>query len=167
MLDARRAQFQPRRVRQRRAHKRPRRRQERCQPDEDAAPRAEQHDSGIDAERQREEERRVEQGQHEHARQRHEELNDAVNHGRAPETTASATALPAMTAVPAQPSTCSRIDRVNLPITARRLASSMIAIMIGALATPLTTALQKSALIGSMRMRLSAMPASAEIAMTR
>ena len=61
------------------------------------------------------------------------------------------TAATAITAVASQPSAFSRGRRANWPITFLREAISMIITMIGTAATPLITALQNSALIGSMR----------------
>ena len=63
-----------------------------------------------------------------------------------------------MIAVPSQPKTLSRFVSVNWPITALREAKSIIIAMIGAAATPLITALQISALIGSRDVKLSAAP---------
>ena len=63
-----------------------------------------------------------------------------------------------MAAVASQPSVFSHGDSVNWPITFAREPISMIMIMIGTAATPLTTALQNSALIGSSGLKLSSAP---------
>ena len=68
------------------------------------------------------------------------------------------TAAAAMTAVASQPSALSHGRSVNWPITSGRDAISMIITMIGTAATPLITALQNSALIGSSGVKLSAAP---------
>src|SRR5579862_6475450 len=60
-----------------------------------------------------------------------------------------AAAAAAMTAVAAQPKNCRRGAAMNLPITALLPATIIIAAMIGTAATPLITALQNSALMGS------------------
>lgn len=69
-----------------------------------------------------------------------------------------------ITHVALHPRTRRRVDKANLPITCRRVASSMMTTMIGALETPLTTALQNRALIGSTCMTFSRTPANVEIA---
>src|SRR6185369_12244902 len=114
--------------------------------------------------REREEKSGVEKAEHEHARQRQKEVDECVDHRNV---VRSATAIALITSVAAHPSSCKRRGSVNSPITAGRVASSMIATMIGALATPLMTALQKSALIGSKWKMFRTTPPTVAIAMSR
>jgi hypothetical protein len=76
----------------------------------------------------------------------------------APQVATMPTAAAAMTAVAIQPSALSHGFRANSPITLRREAMSMIIAIIGTAATPLTTALKISALIGSSGEKLSSAP---------
>ena len=64
-------------------------------------------------------------------------------------------AAAAIAAVASQPRDISHGVNVNCPIICRREAISMIMTMIGTAATPLITALQISALIGSSGVKLS------------
>ena len=68
------------------------------------------------------------------------------------------TAARAIAAVESQPRLASNGLSVNWPITRVREAISMIMTMIGTAATPLITALQNSALIGSSGLKLSSAP---------
>ena len=63
-----------------------------------------------------------------------------------------------MTAVASQPRTVNDFVSVKSPMIALREAMSMIIAMIGTAATPLITALQISALIGSREVKLSPAP---------
>ena len=76
----------------------------------------------------------------------------------------NATAAP-MTAVESQPSQRSRPVTGTSPITSARDAISIVSTMIGADATPLITALQNSALIGSSGEKFTAAPTSVAMAM--
>ena len=77
------------------------------------------------------------------------------------------TAAAAMTAVAAHPSVLSHGFKANSPMTSRREAISMIMTMIGTAATPLTTALKISALIGSSGEKLRSAPTSVAPAIAR
>jgi len=63
-----------------------------------------------------------------------------------------------MLAVASQPRIVSRRVMTNSPMISGRTAISIITIMIGTEITPLITALQKRALIGSMGVKFSATP---------
>ena len=76
-----------------------------------------------------------------------------------------ATTAAAMVHVASQPSAFSRRVTVNGPITCGSSASSIITIMIGTAITPLITALQNSALIGSIGVKSSTTPPSVASAM--
>src|SRR5215471_1927366 len=154
----------PRPIGERRADKRSDRGEQRRQPDIGRTPPGERDYGGVDSERQREEERAVEKSEDEHTRQRQEKVDECVDHRSVVN---NATAIPVITSVAVHPRNRSRRGNVNWPITAGRSASSMIAIMIGALAMPLMTALQKSALIGSKWNTLRTMPAAVAIAISR
>ena len=67
-------------------------------------------------------------------------------------------AAAAITAEASQPRVVSHGVNVNWPITWRRDPMSIIITMIGIAATPLITALQNSALIGSRAVKWSAAP---------
>ena len=67
-------------------------------------------------------------------------------------------AAAAITAVASHPRVLNPGLSVNWPITRRREAISMTMTMIGTAATPLITALQNSALIGSSGVKLSTAP---------
>ena len=67
-------------------------------------------------------------------------------------------AASAIIAVANQPRVISQRVSVNWPITDRREAMSTIMAIIGTAATPLITALQNSALIGSSGVKLSTAP---------
>ena len=69
-----------------------------------------------------------------------------------------AMAAAAITAVASQPIVFSQGPSVNWPITRWREAKSMIRIMIGTAVTPLITALQNNALIGSSAVKLRIAP---------
>ena len=64
----------------------------------------------------------------------------------------------AMTAVHTQPNTFSLNEMTNRPITSGRTAISIITTIMGTEITQLMTALQKSALIGSMEVKQSPTP---------
>ena len=68
------------------------------------------------------------------------------------------TAAAVVTAVAIQPSVFSHGLRTNSPMTSRREAMCMIMTIIGTAATPLTTALQNSALTGSSGEKLRSAP---------
>jgi hypothetical protein len=74
------------------------------------------------------------------------------------------TAAAAITAVASQPSILSQGNNVNWPMTRRRDPISMIMTMIGNAAMPLITALQNSALIGSIGDKLRAAPITVAMA---
>jgi hypothetical protein len=78
-----------------------------------------------------------------------------------------AIAAVAIAAVASHPSPLSHSPRANSPMTFRREAMSMIIAMIGTAATPLMTALQKSALIGSSGEKFMAAPTSVAAAIAR
>src|SRR5579864_3124798 len=67
-------------------------------------------------------------------------------------------ATPAIASVAIHPMTARAGDTTNRPITCRLRAMSMITAMRGAAATPFSTALQNSALIGSSGVRLIRIP---------
>jgi hypothetical protein len=67
-------------------------------------------------------------------------------------------AATAITALASQPRVISHGLRVNWPITRRREPISIIMTMIGTAATPLITALQNSALIGSSGPQIRELP---------
>ena len=69
------------------------------------------------------------------------------------------TAAAAITAVAIQPQAFNDVFKVNLPMTLALVLIRMIMTIDGTAATPLITALQYNALIGSMGVKLSAMPA--------
>src|SRR3954462_11862151 len=77
-----------------------------------------------------------------------------------------ATAATAIIAVVSQPKRRWMRLATNLPIWAGRAATIIIATRIGTTATPLTTALQTSALIGSSGERSTAMPSTIAAAIT-
>src|ERR1700693_2012251 len=66
----------------------------------------------------------------------------------------------AITAVASQPKNLSRGLDTNFPMTLGLPASSIITMRTGTEITPLMTALQKSALMGSIGLKLSAIPPS-------
>ena len=68
------------------------------------------------------------------------------------------TAAAVITAVASQPSPFSHGPSVNWPMTFEREPSSMIITMIGTAVTPLMTALQNNALMGSSGVKFSAAP---------
>ncbi len=76
-----------------------------------------------------------------------------------------ATTTAAMTSVASQPITQSGSGRVNGPITFFCVAITMMITMTGTATTPLMTALQKSALIGSIGEKLMPTPSSVAMAM--
>lgn len=69
------------------------------------------------------------------------------------------TAAAAITAVASQPQNFNEVFNVNLPMTFLFVLIIMIITMTGTAATPLSTALQYSALMGSTGVRFNAMPA--------
>ena len=77
------------------------------------------------------------------------------------------TAAAVMTAVASQPSVLSQGFRAKSPMTSRREAMCMIKTMMGTAATPLTTALKISALIGSSGEKLRSAPTSVAPAIAR
>src|SRR5262249_36640548 len=70
------------------------------------------------------------------------------------------TTATAITTVDSQPSPHSNRGKVNWPITSRRIVISIIIAMTGTATTPLITADQNSALIGSMSTKLIPTPTS-------
>lgn len=70
-----------------------------------------------------------------------------------------------MTTVAAQPTTFKPRGRVKRPMILGRLASNIIRAMTGTATTPLITALQKSALIGSIGLKFKATPTTVARAM--
>ena len=72
----------------------------------------------------------------------------------------------AIISVANQPSTFNLVVITNWPIISGRTAINIITTMIGTEMTPLITALQYNALIGSIDVKPSAMPINIEIAMT-
>src|SRR5262249_28894926 len=158
------ANLHPGPVRESGTNERPGSGEQRRQPEEDAARRAKNDADRVDAERQCEKERRIERGQRDDARKRHKESDERVDHRSV---TSNATAMTLITTVALQPRIRRRGVSVNSPITSRRFASSMMATMIGALATPLITALQNNARIGSNFNTFSPTPPSVEMAISR
>ncbi len=75
------------------------------------------------------------------------------------------TAAAAMTTVAAQPTILKPGDKVKRPMILGRPASSIIMTITGAATTPFMTALQNSALTGSIGVKLSAAPIPTETAM--
>ena len=71
----------------------------------------------------------------------------------------------AIISVANQPSTFSLVVMTNGPMISGRTAINIITTMIGTEMTPLMTALQYNALIGSIYVKPSAMPINVEIAM--
>ena len=65
-----------------------------------------------------------------------------------------------MTAVELHPTTFCRNGSLSVPVTFGLAVISIITTMIGTAATPLITALQKSALIGSIEVKFNAIPSS-------
>jgi len=68
-----------------------------------------------------------------------------------------------MTAVETHPSTLCRNGSLSAPVTFGLAVIGIITTMIGTAATPLITALQKSALIGSIEVKFNATPSSVAV----